>query len=165
MGDLFQCPLMHHVCTRGCVLFDPSSCPSPCSKSITALCLYLGDVPVSQVLMGCQSSSTPSLMSYKIDFSIFAFGYTLGNIWRRRSKVACSKKPPTTGMEILWDQGGVRVQQRVEHSKTFWENFTFWDPVDPGLADVSTGKFICSWPAREEITGNSGDVQVETVVI
>lgn len=66
-------------------------------------------------------------------------------------------------MEIPWGQGGVRVQQRIEHS--IYENFTFQDPVDPGLADVSAGKIICSWPAHAEITGISGEVQAEAGVI
>lgn len=68
-------------------------------------------------------------------------------------------------MEIPWEQGAFRVQQRIEHSKTFHENFTFQDPVDPGLADVSAGKITYSWPAHAEISGTSGEVQAEGGVI
>lgn len=56
-------------------------------------------------------------------------------------------------MEIPWDQGGFRVQQRIEHSKTIYENFTFQDSVDPGLTDVSARKIMCSWLAHAEIPG------------
>lgn len=68
-------------------------------------------------------------------------------------------------MEIPWDQGGVRVQQRVEHSNTIYENFTFQGPVFSGLAGVSAGNIISSWPAHAEITGISGEVQAEVGVV